>query len=147
MRTIFVYGTMRRGWLRHDALGNNPRLVGVGTVPGVLLDLGAFPGLVEGEGRVFGEVYSIADARIPLLDRIEGVHAGMYERREVLVALAVGGHRTAEAYFFCEEPRFYSQGVIASGDWVEYKTGRAAEDALPEPDEDFPREEPDDDPF
>lgn len=49
------------------------REAGEGSVPGVLLDLGAYPGWVAGEGAVAGEVFRVeprAEA-LAVLDELE----------------------------------------------------------------------------
>jgi gamma-glutamylcyclotransferase (GGCT)/AIG2-like uncharacterized protein YtfP len=70
--------------------------VGAGTVGGRLLDLGRYPGLVEGTGRVRGEVYRLDDPELlPALDREEGYN---FERRRAVVTL--DGGRRARAWIY-----------------------------------------------
>ncbi len=74
---LFVYGTLMRGGRYHHVL-DGQRLRGPArTLPRyALLDLGAYPGLVERpeDGRVVaGEVYEVAAGLLPRLDEIEGV--------------------------------------------------------------------------
>ncbi|MDP8970588.1 MAG: gamma-glutamylcyclotransferase [Actinomycetota bacterium] len=71
---IAVYGTLRRGGGAQAALGLAGALEYRGRcrLRGVLIDLGAYPGLVAGEGTVAGELYDVADlAVLRLLDRFE----------------------------------------------------------------------------
>jgi gamma-glutamylcyclotransferase (GGCT)/AIG2-like uncharacterized protein YtfP len=74
--TLFVYGTLMRGGVRHPVLAGQHFLGGAKTLPHyALFDLGAYPGLVHhtGEGwAVHGELYEIAASLIKRLDRIEG---------------------------------------------------------------------------
>jgi gamma-glutamylcyclotransferase (GGCT)/AIG2-like uncharacterized protein YtfP len=87
---LFVYGTLMRGYGLHAVLAPGATLVGEGTVRGGLLDLGRYPGLVEGGGRVHGEVYRLDDAELlPVLDREEGYN---FVRRQAVVRLE-GGRR------------------------------------------------------
>lgn len=77
---IFVYGTLKRGFCRHHALGADAEFLGFGTVWGRLFDQGAYPGLVldpQGDasaGLVQGEIWRLSDLQstLPELDRVEG---------------------------------------------------------------------------
>lgn len=74
---LFVYGTLRRGFAAHALLRKlGARLAGGGVVPGILYDLGPYPGArrAEGGGVITGEVYTIpnAPASFAVLDRLEG---------------------------------------------------------------------------
>ena len=86
--TLFVYGTLMRGGVRHHILAKQRFLGATITRPHyALFDLGAYPGLVhrEGEGRaVFGELYEVGASLIPLLDRIEGAPS-LYRLEPVLI--------------------------------------------------------------
>lgn len=73
-RILFVYGSLRPQLARGEPL----RLVGgltclgVARVPGDLYDLGDYPGLVAGTGRVWGDLLLVPDVeRWPLLDEYE----------------------------------------------------------------------------
>jgi gamma-glutamylcyclotransferase (GGCT)/AIG2-like uncharacterized protein YtfP len=93
---LFVYGTLMRGYALHPVLARGATLVGEGRTPGVLLDLGAYPGLVEGAGRVKGEVYRLDDAELLVtLDVEEGYN---FERRRTTVTLTDG--RRVRAWFY-----------------------------------------------
>ena len=66
------------------------RFVGAAQVSGRLVDLGRYPGLLQGEGQVTGEVYEVDDAHLARLDGVEGVVPGdraasQYWREEVTV--------------------------------------------------------------
>lgn len=78
-------------------------VVGPGTVPGALYDLGEYPGLVDTAdgGRVPGLVVALPDAAaLARLDAYEGVDDGLYTRREMLVALVDGGACPAWVYVY-----------------------------------------------
>ncbi|HEY7427856.1 MAG TPA: gamma-glutamylcyclotransferase family protein [Gemmataceae bacterium] len=74
--TLFVYGTLMRGGVRHGVLVGQRFLGEARTRPEyALFDLGAYPGLVrrdEGGRAVFGELYEVAASLIERLDCIEG---------------------------------------------------------------------------
>lgn len=138
VRHVFVYGTLRRGELRDiNRLQPAPRWVGPASVPGVLHDLGAYPGLLlGGPGRVRGEVYEISAELERLLDEIEEVWpqpSGEYVKREVRVLLEpstadspgrlaqpVPGLLSCLLYEIVPE-RALGKPVITGGDWVRYR--------------------------
>jgi len=85
-----------RGYSRHRYLAHRATPMGRGTVRGALFDLGRYPGLVAGRGRVRGEVYRLADAQLlRTLDREEGYH---FRRSWGLVTLARGRRVRAWLY-------------------------------------------------
>lgn len=94
---VFVYGTLRRGGANHGLLAPFVRREEAGTVPGVLLDLGGYPGWVEGEGAVRGEVFRLEPPALALvlLDDLEeyfgaGDPRNLYERVRVTARTADG---------------------------------------------------------
>ncbi len=85
-----------RGYSRHAMLARGATLVGLGSVAGRLLKLGAYPGLVEGRGRVKGELYRLDDPQLlPVLDREEGYN---FVRSIAIVTLARGRRARAWVY-------------------------------------------------
>lgn len=71
---VFVYGTLLRGMSRSNVLAKS-RFLGLGEIQADLYDLGSYPGLIDGNGRVIGELYEIDLATLDALDRIEGFKA------------------------------------------------------------------------
>lgn len=68
---IFVYGILMRGLALHRYL-SGAAFVGTGRMRGMLVSLGAYPGLIDGEGEVRGEIYRIDDlALLDVLDEVE----------------------------------------------------------------------------
>jgi gamma-glutamylcyclotransferase (GGCT)/AIG2-like uncharacterized protein YtfP len=89
---LFIYGTLMPG-LRLEAEMHGARFMGPAQVPGRLVDLGRYPGLLQGDGQVTGEVFEVDDAHLARLDGVEGMVPGdraasQYWREEVTV---VGG--------------------------------------------------------
>jgi gamma-glutamylcyclotransferase (GGCT)/AIG2-like uncharacterized protein YtfP len=89
MTHLFIYGTLMPG-LRLQAEMHGARFVATAQVQGRLVDVGRFPGLLQGEGAVTGEVYEVDDAHLARLDVVEGMVRGdraasQYWREEVLV--------------------------------------------------------------
>lgn len=71
---VFVYGTLMKGMSRHSEMEDGGRFYCKGNVKGELYDMGNYPGMIPGEGIVFGEVYKASDMfqMIQRLDWIEG---------------------------------------------------------------------------
>jgi len=110
---IFAYGTLMRGYGLHAVLAGGATAVGPGTARGRLLDLGRYPGLVDGPGRVSGEVYRLDDPELlPVLDREEGYN---FVRRQGIVTLA-GGRRVRAWLYRYRGPRERAT-PIPSGDY------------------------------
>lgn len=89
---LFIYGTLMPG-LRLENEMHGARFMGAAQVPGRLVDVGRYPGLLHGEGQVTGEVYEVDDAHLARLDAVEDMVPGhraasQYWREEVTV---VGG--------------------------------------------------------
>lgn len=76
MPLLFVYGSLKRGFLHHDLLGASPFVRIANTAPGYrLLLLGEYPALAfdaDATGSVEGELYRVSDALLLELDRFEG---------------------------------------------------------------------------
>ena len=72
---LFIYGTLMPG-LRLEAEMHGARFMGAAQVPGRLVDVGRYPGLLHGEGQVTGEVYEVDDAHLARLDAVEEMVPG-----------------------------------------------------------------------
>jgi gamma-glutamylcyclotransferase (GGCT)/AIG2-like uncharacterized protein YtfP len=91
MHLLFIYGTLLPG-LRLQAQMQGARFVGAAELPGRLVDVGRYPGLIPVEGRVSGEVYEVDDAHLARLDAVEdmvpGDRAASQYWREVFTVVA-----------------------------------------------------------
>jgi gamma-glutamylcyclotransferase (GGCT)/AIG2-like uncharacterized protein YtfP len=120
-RCVFVYGTLRRGGSNDiTRLRPAPRFVGAASVPGVLYDLGAYPGMrLGGDGAVHGEVYAIEPALEAVLDLIEDLGpepSDEYAKRDSTVD--IGGH-ACECFLYEINARYVeSAPQMISGDWL-----------------------------
>jgi gamma-glutamylcyclotransferase (GGCT)/AIG2-like uncharacterized protein YtfP len=118
---LFAYGTLMRGYALHPVLRRLGSYVGAGRVRGTLLDLGPYPGLIEGRGAVVGEVYRLqAPELLPAVDREEGYN---FERRRAVVELADGRRVRAWIYRY-RGPRERAL-PIAHGDYRRARPPRA----------------------
>jgi gamma-glutamylcyclotransferase (GGCT)/AIG2-like uncharacterized protein YtfP len=85
-----------RGYALHRLLAGGATFLGEASVRGCLLDLRRYPGLVDGEGRVRGELYRLHDRELlPALDRAEGYN---FERLRAGVVMADGRRSRAWVY-------------------------------------------------
>ncbi len=114
--TLFVYGTLMRGGVRHRLLAGQRFLGETRTLPFyTLFDLGAYPGMVrrDADGRaVAGELYEVAAGLIPRLDAAEGAPT-LFRLEPVAVA---GRDGEVFAYLF---QRSVAGAPLCSGDrWV-----------------------------
>ncbi|MBM4442994.1 MAG: gamma-glutamylcyclotransferase [Candidatus Rokubacteria bacterium] len=105
-----------RGERAHRLLAGRATFVGEGTVPGILLDLGRYPGLVAGRGRVQGEVWRLdAPEVLRTLDDYEGYN---FERRTTTATLASGRRVRAWLYRY-RGPR--TREPIPQGNWRRHR--------------------------
>ena len=127
---IALYGSLMRGLgeMSHLAIGDGLAFIGPALIPGELFDLGAYPGLCHGSGRVVGELYEILDVGIfDRLDEFEGVLPGrpaesMYLREEI--QLIEPADARAWIYVYNETPA--PETRINSGDWRVHLAERTA---------------------
>lgn len=110
---LFVYGTLMRGLPLHRAMAGGATFLGHGSVRGRLLDLGRYPGLVDGQGRVRGELYRVERPELlRALDREEGYN---FVRRRGAVTLDDG--RRARAWLYRYRGPRERAVPIPGGDW------------------------------
>jgi gamma-glutamylcyclotransferase (GGCT)/AIG2-like uncharacterized protein YtfP len=124
---LFVYGSLRRGGLRHSLLlGAGARPVADGSISGKLFDFGKYPGAVKSadrKRRIRGEVYAFADppSGIVRVDKIEGFFPGRagksaFVRRLVEVELDGGKSLEAWAYFYNRPVKRARE--LSNGEWL-----------------------------
>ncbi len=85
---LFVYGTLKRGFVRHLILQNESYHCSAATVDGHrLFDCGSYPGLVPSSSglAIQGEVYLVSDECLAVCDEVEGVADGLYVRERIAV--------------------------------------------------------------
>lgn len=120
---LATYGTLRRA-LNPSARPGGTALSFVSSCAfdGLLYDLGRFPGAVEGDGTVHGDLCRVQTASAwTALDRYEGFSpedesSSLFVRRRV--DLREPSDTTAWVYWYNGPTRGHSP--VASGDWVAY---------------------------
>ena len=124
---LFTYGTLMRGYGLHRWLGGAATALGAAWTRGQLLDLGRYPGLVDGDGRVRGELYRLHDAELlRVLDREEGYN---FERCRAGIGLADGRRSRAWIYRY-RGPRD-GASVIPDGDYRRARPARSSRRVTP----------------
>jgi gamma-glutamylaminecyclotransferase len=87
MKSVFVYGTLKRGGSNHRFLAGQQFLGEATTAPGyTLYSLGGYPGMVRSINSthfVTGEVWNVDDACLAKLDKLEGIDEGLYARESI----------------------------------------------------------------
>ena len=122
MHRLFIYGTLLPG-LRLEAEMHGARFVGAAQVPGRLVDVGRFPGLLTGDGQVTGEVYEVDDAHLSRLDGVEGMvrgdrSASQYWRETVTVLSGPLQGQSVQTYVYNRPVD--TCAAIAHGDYRRY---------------------------
>jgi gamma-glutamylcyclotransferase (GGCT)/AIG2-like uncharacterized protein YtfP len=124
---LFVYGSLMQGFPLHHLL-QRVRFIGTGTVPGRLLSLGEFPGLLEDSlQRVHGELYQAErpEALWCLLDEAEGfnprsIGQSLFVREVTDVSMADG--TVTRAWVYRYNGPLDGATPIPSGDYRLYAT-------------------------
>lgn len=116
MVNVFVYGTLRKGQIRHGVLKGS-LFIGYGFLKGYdMYNLGSFPAIVKGSGVVYGEVYSTNEETLKTLDYIEGVDCGLYKRELKTIELESG--EVIEAFVYVFSRSLSGAARIKDGDWL-----------------------------
>jgi gamma-glutamylaminecyclotransferase len=108
--TLFVYGTLKRGFDNHHILANSNFVSTAQTLHGYPLICAnkAFPYLIDAEGEGFcvdGEVYEVTHQTMLRLDELEG-YPDHYTRREIEVVLEDKTVVKAAVYFLAEKIQY-----------------------------------------
>ena len=128
---IALYGSLMQGLGALDALALSHalQLEGPCVIPGRLFDLGPYPGLRLGDGRVAGELYRIESPdALARLDDFEGFEPerpseSLYVR--LRLTLLEPADRSAWVYLYNHEPA--PAALVPHGDWRAHLRTREAE--------------------
>ena len=86
---VFVYGTLQRGGTLHEHLAGQQFVGAAQTREDYrLYRIDWYPGLVDasspGQGlAIHGEVWDVDEVTLAVLDQVEDVESGLYERRPI----------------------------------------------------------------
>ena len=95
---VFVYGTLLKGRRNYTHFLAPANPVMRGEINGfVMYELGSFPGIVRGEGKVKGEVYKVTKEQLTRIDRLEG-EGSLYIREKAIVE--DDEHNCVEAFVY-----------------------------------------------
>lgn len=97
---IFVYGTLLKGQRNHDAYLANCYCSGRGTIDGYdMYDIGTYPGIKMGNGKVSGEVYYVTQEELQKIDILED-DGNEYTKTPVAVTMENGEEIIAMVYIY-----------------------------------------------
>lgn len=114
---VFVYGTLKRGRALHQHLAGQRFAGDARTMPEYrLYRIEWYPGLVpavpcESGVAIHGEVWDVDEAGLKVLDEVEEVDSGLYERRSIRLQSPFDQDEVV-AYFFSGE----TEGCSDNGD-------------------------------
>jgi gamma-glutamylcyclotransferase (GGCT)/AIG2-like uncharacterized protein YtfP len=116
---LFAYGTLRPGQSNFGRIAEFVVAHEPATIEGELVDLGAYPALIEGDGIVEGDLLTMQLKALDITDRIEGYQpersGSFYVRRKVTVTL-LKARATVHAwtYFFAcpDQLSCYPKAVV-----------------------------------
>lgn len=122
MHKIFVYGTLLSNATRPASSFVDAKILGKGTIPGLIYDLGWYPGyksasVSDGECLVHGEVIEVNDIDLERLDAYEGVPF-LYRRKATTAILDDGQAMPVDVYEYNDV--VHHNDVIPHGDWIRY---------------------------
>ena len=115
---VFVYGTLMRGKSRYKEMEDGCEFVCNGTTQGSLYHVSDYPGLVNGEGVVSGELFKAVDMFevIQRLDWVEGANGNNPLFNRVIRKITTEqGEFWAYSYNYNREVE--ESRMIASGKW------------------------------
>ena len=96
---VFVYGTLMKNYRNHGYLETST-YIGDGSIEGYeIYDLGRYPGIIEGSGTVFGEVYQVTEETVEKLDYLEE-EGDLYIKKPEMVKLDNGETLEAMVYVY-----------------------------------------------
>jgi gamma-glutamylaminecyclotransferase len=114
LNTVFVYGTLKRGYGNHRLLATSHFVGDAVTVEKYRMIDAGFPVVLDGsrEHNVAGEIYQCDDATLRRLDALEG-EGHMYDRKLIDVRLCpdANGYRHVVKAFIYIGCNFWKQRV------------------------------------
>ena len=119
---LFAYGTLIPGCepAQMNSICSRLEFVAEATARGILYDLGAFPGVVEGDGIVRGVVLRVPHDAWAAMDAYEGCPIpggddGLFRRIITRATLDRGEELNCWLYVYARDVR--GRRIVASGGW------------------------------
>lgn len=84
MHYVFTYGTLKRGYRNHHYLKNSKFICEASIDGFYMFDLGKYPGIYEGSGVIYGEIYEVDDDELREMDLLEE-EGSLYIRKSIRV--------------------------------------------------------------
>lgn len=116
MNKVAVYGSLRKGLGNHRVLGES-KLIGKEWIPNYeMFSLGSFPGIRDGKGAIYVEIYEVDSDTLERLDTLEGYHAknsvnNFYDKEEVST-------KFGDALIYTLQGERYKRSpIVSSGNW------------------------------
>lgn len=121
---VFVYGTLKTGFGNWSAFLSKEKCLGLAKIRGIMFHIGGFPAisLADDFGDIHGEVYEVDWNKVLVLDGLEGIDHGHYQRVEVKLPEP---YRKAWTYVYASKRAGACQYVIPSGTWQGQHTPKA----------------------
>ncbi|NPE27940.1 gamma-glutamylcyclotransferase [Methanococcoides sp. SA1] len=119
MNLLFVYGTLKRGYVNHHLLERSTFVLETCTEKKFqILDMGDFPAVVKDVpvSTIDGELFNVDDGTLSDIDAFEGK---WFERGEVVLQ----DSSIAWMYYLSEDVSHEGCSSIASGTWLKDKGG------------------------
>jgi gamma-glutamylcyclotransferase (GGCT)/AIG2-like uncharacterized protein YtfP len=120
---IFVYGTLQQGEVRSGRWPYPAVSIERATIRAQVRDLGPYPALVEGDGIVLGELWTISaehlDETLRVLDEIEcfgNEEVDLYIRKIVLCETASGRTKRAYTYYFADPNAIHDSPLVPANE-------------------------------
>lgn len=126
---LAVYGSLRRGLALPYQPADFEQLL-ADRVPcvlaGRLVDLGAYPGLVEGPGRVVADLCHLADeASLARFDEYEGYDRDRPETSRYLRIMVRLTEPGVDAWTYLYNQAWTPEMIVESGDWHRHLSTRS----------------------
>jgi gamma-glutamylcyclotransferase (GGCT)/AIG2-like uncharacterized protein YtfP len=126
---LAVYGSLRRGLaLPYQPPGFDRLLADRQPclVPGRLVDLGAYPGLVEGTGQVVADLCRLPDeASLEPFDAFESYHPDRPEASQYLRVMVRLVEPQVDAWTYRYNRAWTPEMLVPSGDWHHHLLSRS----------------------